>query len=60
MNTGVEAGETAVKLARKWAYMKKGVPENQGFFVSFFIFYFIFILFLFFIFVFIFVFILFY
>jgi 4-aminobutyrate aminotransferase-like enzyme len=24
MNTGVEAGETAVKLARKWAYKVKG------------------------------------
>jgi ornithine--oxo-acid transaminase len=30
MNSGVEAGETAVKLARKWAYMVKGVPENQA------------------------------
>lgn len=30
MNTGVEAGETAVKLARKWAYTKKGVPNNQA------------------------------
>lgn len=30
MNTGVEAGETAVKLARKWAYTKKGVPDNQA------------------------------
>jgi ornithine--oxo-acid transaminase len=30
MNTGVEGGETAVKLARKWAYEKKGVPENQA------------------------------
>ena len=30
MNTGVEAGETAVKLARRWAYMSKGVPENQA------------------------------
>lgn len=30
MNTGVEAGETAVKLARKWAYMVKGVPDNQA------------------------------
>ena len=26
MNTGVEAGETAIKLARKWAYEVKGVP----------------------------------
>ena len=30
MNTGVEAGETAVKLARKWAYTVKGVPANQA------------------------------
>jgi ornithine--oxo-acid transaminase len=30
MNSGVEAGETAVKLARKWAYERKGVPENAA------------------------------
>lgn len=30
MNTGVEAVETAVKLCRKWAYLKKGVPDNQA------------------------------
>ncbi|TPP67589.1 Ornithine aminotransferase mitochondrial [Fasciola gigantica] len=30
MNTGVEAGETACKLARKWAYKVKGVPNNQA------------------------------
>jgi ornithine--oxo-acid transaminase len=30
MNTGVEAAETAVKLARRWAYRKKGVPENKA------------------------------
>eukprot|EP00128_Syssomonas_multiformis_P012956 Colp12_sorted_trinity150504_noHs@10450 len=30
MNTGVEGGETAVKLARKWAYEVKGVPRNQA------------------------------
>jgi ornithine--oxo-acid transaminase len=30
MNTGVEAGETAVKLSRKWAYEVKGVPQNQA------------------------------
>lgn len=30
MNTGVEAGETAVKLARKWAYTKKGVPDLKA------------------------------
>lgn len=30
MNTGVEAGETACKLARKWAYKVKNVPKNQA------------------------------
>ena len=30
MNTGVEAGETAVKLARRWAYEKKGVAANES------------------------------
>lgn len=30
MNTGAESGETAVKLARKWAYKVKGVPENKA------------------------------
>jgi len=30
MNTGVEGGETAVKLARRWAYDVKGVPANQA------------------------------
>ncbi len=30
MNTGVEAVETALKLARKWAYTVKGVPRNQA------------------------------
>ncbi|KAK5851010.1 hypothetical protein PBY51_001838 [Eleginops maclovinus] len=30
MNTGVEGGETACKLARKWAYNVKGVPKNQA------------------------------
>ncbi|MFZ4740555.1 MAG: ornithine--oxo-acid transaminase [Bacteroidales bacterium] len=30
MNTGAEADETALKLIRKWAYMKKGVAENQA------------------------------
>ncbi len=28
MNTGVEAGETAVKLARRWGYTVKGVEAN--------------------------------
>ncbi|KAA0198603.1 Ornithine--oxo-acid transaminase, partial [Fasciolopsis buskii] len=30
MNTGVEAGETACKLARKWGYKVKGIPDNQA------------------------------
>ncbi len=30
MNTGVEGGETANKLARKWAYEVKGVEENKA------------------------------
>lgn len=30
MNTGVEGGETAIKLARRWAYDVKGVPENAA------------------------------
>lgn len=27
---GVEGGETACKLARKWAYNVKGVPKNKA------------------------------
>ncbi|MEL6561341.1 MAG: ornithine--oxo-acid transaminase [Bacteroidota bacterium] len=30
MNTGVEGGETALKLCRKWAYKVKGIKENQA------------------------------
>lgn len=30
MNTGVEAVETALKAARRWAYRIKGVPEDQA------------------------------
>lgn len=30
MNTGAEAVETAIKLCRKWAYEKKGIPENEA------------------------------
>jgi len=30
MNTGVEGGETACKLARKWAYNVKKIPDNQA------------------------------
>ncbi len=29
MNTGAEAVETALKLARKWGYEVKGIPENK-------------------------------
>ena len=34
MNTGAEAVETAIKLARKWAYMKKGVKQGQAVILS--------------------------
>ena len=30
MNTGAEAVETAIKIARKWAYEEKGVPEQDA------------------------------
>lgn len=30
MNTGVEAVETSLKLCRKWAYEKKGIPEGKA------------------------------
>jgi len=30
MNTGVEGGETALKLARRWGYDVKGVPKNEA------------------------------
>ncbi len=30
MNTGVEAGETAIKLARKWGYEIKGIPDQKA------------------------------
>ncbi|HUH51383.1 MAG TPA: ornithine--oxo-acid transaminase [Flavobacterium sp.] len=30
MNTGAEAVETAIKICRKWAYEKKGIPEKQA------------------------------
>ncbi|HKG69399.1 MAG TPA: ornithine--oxo-acid transaminase [Segetibacter sp.] len=29
MNTGVEGGETAIKLARRWGYVKKGIADNK-------------------------------
>jgi len=30
MNTGAEAVETSLKLARKWAYLKKGIADGQA------------------------------
>ncbi|QSE97911.1 ornithine--oxo-acid transaminase [Fulvivirga lutea] len=30
MNTGAEAVETALKICRKWAYEKQGIPENEA------------------------------
>jgi ornithine--oxo-acid transaminase len=30
MNTGAEAVETALKLARRWGYVKKGIPDNEA------------------------------
>ncbi len=30
MNTGAEGDETALKLARRWGYDKKGIPENEA------------------------------
>lgn len=30
MNTGAEADETALKLCRKWAYLKKGIPDGEA------------------------------
>jgi ornithine--oxo-acid transaminase len=30
MNTGVEAVETALKLTRKWGYLKKGIPDGKA------------------------------
>ncbi len=30
MNTGAEADETALKLARRWGYDVKGIPENEA------------------------------
>ncbi len=34
MNTGAEANETALKLARKWGYQVKGIPPNQAIIVA--------------------------
>jgi ornithine--oxo-acid transaminase len=34
MNTGAEGVETALKLARKWGYMKKGIPNDKAIILS--------------------------
>ncbi|MCX8489913.1 MAG: ornithine--oxo-acid transaminase [Cyclobacteriaceae bacterium] len=34
MNSGAEANETAIKLARKWGYIKKGIPDNEAVIVA--------------------------
>ncbi len=34
MNSGAEANETAIKLARKWGYTVKGIPANQAVIVA--------------------------
>jgi ornithine--oxo-acid transaminase len=34
MNSGAEANETAIKLARKWGYTKKGIPDGKAVIVA--------------------------
>jgi ornithine--oxo-acid transaminase len=34
MNSGAEANETAIKLARKWGYTKKGIPDDQALIIA--------------------------
>jgi len=34
MNTGAETVDTAIKLARRWGYRKKGIPENQALLIT--------------------------
>lgn len=34
MNTGAEAVETAIKIARKWGYKSKKIPQNQALVLS--------------------------
>ncbi len=34
MNSGAEANETAIKIARKWGYEKKGIPPNEAVIVA--------------------------
>jgi ornithine--oxo-acid transaminase len=30
MNTGAEAVETAIKMARRWSYLNRGIPDSEG------------------------------
>ncbi len=34
MNSGAEANETAIKIARKWGYTKKAIPDNQALIIA--------------------------
>lgn len=34
MNSGAEAVETALKLARRWGYLRKGIPENEALIIT--------------------------
>ncbi|MCL2738602.1 MAG: ornithine--oxo-acid transaminase [Bacteroidales bacterium] len=34
MNSGAEAVETALKLSRRWGYVRKGIPENEAIIVG--------------------------
>jgi ornithine--oxo-acid transaminase len=34
MNSGAEANESAIKLARKWGYLKKGIPDNEAMIIA--------------------------
>ena len=34
MNSGAEAVETALKLARRWGYIRKGIPENEALIIT--------------------------
>ncbi|MFA6701131.1 MAG: ornithine--oxo-acid transaminase [Dysgonamonadaceae bacterium] len=34
MNSGAEGVETALKLARKWGYIQKGIPENEALIIA--------------------------
>ena len=34
MNSGAEANETGIKLARKWGYLRKGIPDNKAIIVA--------------------------